>query len=170
MDKRVAVLVTNFVQDDELAVPVDAMRQAGYKVTLINSTTDAIKGIMGKVFSIDTAINDVKPENFDALFLPGGFSPDQLRTDERFVQFVQYFLINNRLLFTICHGPQFFIQSGMIRGRKLTSYESIRPDLYLAGAITLDQPVVEDGNLISSRTPNDLPQFVPTILRVLSKA
>ncbi|MYV16036.1 type 1 glutamine amidotransferase domain-containing protein [Furfurilactobacillus milii] len=169
MEKKIAVLVTNMVQDDELAVPTDAMRQAGYSVTLINGSTDDISGVMGRSFSIDAAIDDVKPEDFDALFLPGGFSPDQLRTDERFVSFVRYFLINNRSLFTICHGPQFFIQSGLINGRKLTSYESIRPDLYLAGAITLDQPVVEDGNLISSRTPDDLPQFVPAILQALAK-
>lgn len=167
MNKKIAVLVTNLVQDDELSVPTNKLKEDGYEVTLINSNTDPIIGVMGRKFDIDAKIDNVHSGDFDALFLPGGFSPDQLRTDSRFIGFVKDFLEESKLVFAICHGPQFFIQSGLLKGRTVTGYESIIPDLYFAGAITQNKAVVIDGNLITSRNPDDLQEFVPAIERAL---
>jgi protease I len=170
MTKKVAVLVTDMVEDVELTSPKEALEQAGYDVVLIEKEAGKeITGKKGTTFVIDAAIDDVKPEEFDALLLPGGYSPDQLRSDERFVAFTKYFLENDQPLFAICHGPQLFIQTGLTKGRTLTAYTTVQPDLGYAGANVKDEAVVIDKQLITSRNPDDLPAFDEAIVKALKE-
>ncbi|WP_283678506.1 type 1 glutamine amidotransferase domain-containing protein [Lentilactobacillus sp. Marseille-Q4993] len=162
---KVAVVVTDFVEDIEYTSPVEAMKQAGHDVTTIEMEAGkTVEGKHGTKITVDKSIDDVKPEDFDGLLIPGGFSPDQLRDDERMVDFVKGFLLANKPTFAICHGPQLFIQTGLTKGRKMTGYNTVRPDLYYAGALVEDKPVVVDNNLVTSRTPDDLDQFNSAIL------
>ncbi|SFG17116.1 type 1 glutamine amidotransferase domain-containing protein [Sporolactobacillus nakayamae] len=166
---KVAVLVTNDVEDSEFTSPKEALEAAGHKITVIEKEEGTVlTGKHGTKIPVDKGIDDVKPEDFDALLIPGGFSPDQLRVDPRFVAFTKYFLGYNKPLFSICHGPQLFIQTGLVKGRTLTAYASIQPDLYYAGAIVENEPVVIDHALITSRVPDDLPAFNKAIVDALA--
>ncbi|TGA98322.1 type 1 glutamine amidotransferase [Sporolactobacillus shoreae] len=165
---KVAVIVTNDVEDIEFTSPKDALEAAGHEVTVIEKEANTtVTGKHGTEIHVDKGIDDVKPEDFDALLVPGGFSPDQLRVDPRFVAFTKYFLGYDKPLFAICHGPQLFIQTGLVKGRTLTAYESIQPDLYYAGAIVKNEPVVIDHALVTSRVPDDLPEFNSAIVKAL---
>lgn len=167
--KKVAVLVTDMVEDIELTSPKKVLEKAGYEVLLIEKEAGKkITGKKGTTFTIDASIDDVSPEEFAALLIPGGFSPDQLRADQRFVDFTKYYLENDLPLFAICHGPQLFIQTGLTSGRTMTSYITVQPDLQYAGATIKNQEVVVDGKLVTSRTPEDLPAFNKTILEQLN--
>jgi len=169
MTNKVAVLVTDMVEDVELTSPKKALEQAGYQLVLIEKEAGKkITGKQGTTFVIDAAIDQVKPEDFVALLLPGGYSPDQLRADERFVAFTKYFLENNRPLFAICHGPQLFIQTGSTANRTLTAYTTVQKDLEYAGATVKDEPVVIDQQVITSRNPDDLPAFNRAIVELLT--
>lgn len=168
---KVAVIVTNDVEDVEFTSPVDALKAAGHEVTVIeNQAGSKIAGKHGLELTADKGIADVSVDDFDALLIPGGFSPDQLRVDERFVDFVKDFLLSNKNVFAICHGPQLFVQTGLSQALKLTAYESVRPDLFYAGAKVLDQAVVidEKHQLITSRTPDDLDDFNREITAALA--
>jgi len=168
MTKKIAVLVTDLVEDVELSSPKEALENDGNEVTLISfEANQEITGKQGNKFTSDKGIDEVKPEEFDALLIPGGFSPDQLRSDSRFVAFVTYFLDKNEPLFAICHGPQLFIQTGLTKGRTMTAYTTVRPDVGYAGAIVKDEPVVVDNKLVTSRTPDDLPDFNKKIVEIL---
>lgn len=116
----------------------------------------------------DVAAGDLEPEGFDALVIPGGFGPDRLRTDEAVVRFVKTFGALDRPIAAICHGPQLLIEAGLVRGRTLTSWPSVRTDLLNAGAQWVDQEVVEDGTLITSRKPDDLDAFCEVLLKRLA--
>ncbi|WP_057874525.1 type 1 glutamine amidotransferase domain-containing protein [Loigolactobacillus rennini] len=168
-NKTIAVVVTNDVEDVELTSPREALVKAGYQVCLIGMRAgEIIQGKKGTAFLIDKGIDDVKPEDFRALLIPGGFSPDQLRGDQRFVDFVKAFLENHRPTFAICHGPQLFIQTGLADQLELTAYKTVQPDLAYAGAKVSDQAVVNHNNLITSRNPDDLPQFNQAIVAALA--
>lgn len=166
---KVAVVVTDLVEDVEFVDPVDALRQAGHDVTIIGFDKTPVTGKHGTKITIDEVIADVNPEDFDALYIPGGFSPDQLRADDRFVAFTKHFLMTNKHLAALCHGPQLMIQTGLVQGRTMTAYLTVQPDLYYAGARVEDQPVVVDGNLITSREPKDIPAFNKAFLAALAK-
>ena len=168
MSKKVAVLVTDLVEDIEFTDPVKALKESGASVTTISFSTEAVTGKHGTKIDIDKSIGDVAPSDFDALFIPGGFSPDQLRADERFVNFTKHFLATNKLLFSICHGPQLMIPTGLVLGRTMTAYRTVQPDLYYAGARIENKPVVIDGNLITSREPKDIPSFNEVIVAALN--
>ena len=168
MTKKVAVVVTDLVEDVEFTDPVEAIKNAGHDVTTIGFEVGTIKGKHGTKINIDKSIADVAPEDFEALFIPGGFSPDQLRADQRFVDFVKSFLSKNKLTASICHGPQLMIQTGLVHGRTMTSYLTVQPDLYYAGARIEDRPVVIDGNLITSREPKDIPAFNEAVVAALA--
>ena len=120
-------------------------------------------------FAVDASIDTINFSDFDALLIPGGFSPDQLRTDERYVTLTKEFLTSEKPVFAICHGPQLFIQTGLTKELTLTGYDSIRPDLTYAGATVKDEPVVIDDthHLITSRNPDDLDAFNQAITTAL---
>lgn len=169
MMKKVAVVVTDLVEDVEFVDPVNAIRDAGHDVTVIGFEKGLVSGKHDMSITIDQSIAEVNPEDFDALFIPGGFSPDQLRADQRFVDFTKHFLMNNKLISALCHGPQLMIQTGLVQGRTMTSYLTVQPDLYYAGARVEDKSVVIDGNLITSREPKDIPAFNQALIVALAK-
>lgn len=167
---KIAVIVTNDVEDVEYTSPVEALKNAGHQVVTIETQAgNHLTGKHGVAITADKGIDDVNPDEFDGLLIPGGFSPDQLRADERFVDFVKAFLLSDKPVFAICHGPQLFIQTGLTKGRTMTAYTTVRPDLYYAGAIVKNQPVVVDQNLVTSRTPDDLDAFNNAILTTLKQ-
>nr|WP_054757805.1 type 1 glutamine amidotransferase domain-containing protein [Liquorilactobacillus satsumensis] len=167
---KVAVLVTDLVEDVEYTAPVEALKKAGHTITTISPPAGktVVTGKHGTEIKVDKNINEVQPTAFDALLLPGGFSPDQLRADEAFVAFTKHFLLADKPLFAICHGPQLFIQTGLVKGRELTAYQTVQSDLYYAGGVVRDEPVVTDHNLITSRTPDDIPAFNNAIVNALA--
>jgi protease I len=170
MSKKIAVLVTNHFEDSEYAEPVQAFKEKGNEVTAIEMEKGkTVKGKQGKSeVVIDEGIDDVSPEEFDALFIPGGFSPDILRADERFVRFAKAFMDVKKPVLAICHGPQLLITAKTLEGRDVTGYKSIHVDLTNAGAHLHDKEVVVCQNqLVTSRQPDDLPAFVQESLRIL---
>lgn len=170
MGKRIAVVVTDHFEDSEYTEPVQAFKEKGHEVTVIEMEKGkTIKGKQGQSeVTIDESIDDVSPENFDALFIPGGFSPDILRADERFVLFAKSFMDAKKPVFAICHGPQLLITAETLQGRDITGYKSIHVDLKNAGGNLHDKEVVVCQNqLVTSRQPEDIPAFVKESLRIL---
>jgi protease I len=170
MSKKIAVLITDEFEDSEFTSPAEAFRKAGHEVVTIEKQAgNTVKGKQGEAeVTIDKSIDDVTPDEFDALLLPGGHSPDSLRGDERFVSFTRDFVNSGKPVFAICHGPQLLISADVIRGRKLTTVKPIIIDVKNAGAEFHDQEVVIDKDqLVTSRTPDDLPAFNREALRLL---
>lgn len=167
---NIAVLVTDQVEDIELTSPKEALEKAGHTLTIISEDNkQVVTGKHGTEYQIDQGIQDAMPSNFDGILLPGGFSPDLLRSDEkgRFGLFTKHFLETDKPSFAICHGPQLLIDTDLIQGKKLTSFISVRKDLKNAGAEVLDEAVVIDNNIITSRTPDDLKEFNQAIMDFL---
>ena len=164
---KVIAIATNLVLDSELFSPKRALEKAGNQVDIAEEkpnkvmTSMQITGKPGKQFKSTKSIDDVKLNDYDALFIPGGFSPDQLRIDDRYVNFVKQFILSNKPIFAICHGPQMFIQSGLANRLIVTAWQSVRNDLYYAGATVKNAPLVIDHkhNIITSRYPGDLKYF-----------
>lgn len=170
MSKKIAVLITDEFEDSEFTSPAEAFRKAGHEVITIEMKAgNKVKGKKGEAeVTIDKSIDDVSPAEFDALLLPGGHSPDSLRGDNRFVDFTREFVESGKPVFAICHGPQLLISADVIRGRKLTAVTPIVIDVKNAGAEFFDQEVVIDKDqLVTSRTPDDLPAFNREALRLL---
>ncbi|MFJ7679651.1 type 1 glutamine amidotransferase domain-containing protein [Peribacillus sp. NPDC097198] len=170
MSKKIACVVTDMVEDSEYSEPVKAFKEAGHTVTKIEMEKGkTVKGKQGDVeITIDESIDSVKAEDFDALLIPGGFSPDILRADERFVTFTKAFMDAKKPVFAICHGPQLLITAKALEGRHATGYTSIKVDMEYAGATYLDEEVVVCGDqLVTSRTPDDLPAFNRESLKLL---
>lgn len=170
MSKKIAVLITDEFEDSEFTSPAEAYRKAGHEVVTIEKEAGrTVTGKQGEAkVKIDKAIDDVSPDEFDALLLPGGHSPDSLRGDDRFVTFTREFVDSGKPVFAICHGPQLLISADVIRGRKLTAVKPIVIDVKNAGAEFFDQEVVIDKDqLVTSRTPDDLPAFNREALRLL---
>ncbi|MGC4121874.1 MAG: type 1 glutamine amidotransferase domain-containing protein [Myxococcales bacterium] len=166
---KVACLLADGFEDSEFRVPYDAMKQAGIAVDIIGSSAgQQLAGERGKErVKADVAIDQVEPDRYQALFIPGGFSPDRLRADERFVEFVRKFDALGRPVAAVCHGPQLLMAAKLVKGRTLTAWKTVREDLELAGVRTKDEPVVRDGNWITSRQPSDLPAFSEALLSTL---
>ena len=166
---KIAVIITNMFEDVEYTKPAEAFREAGHKLVHIGlKAGETVHGKKEKTpVKIDRAIEDVAVDDFDALLIPGGYSPDQLRVDEAAVKFAGDFVRSDKPVFAICHAPQLLITADVIRGRKITGYKSVVQDIKNAGAEYLDQEVVEDGRLVSSRNPDDIPAFIKASLKHL---
>ena len=172
MSKKIAVLITDEFEDSEFTSPAEAFRQAGHQViTIEKQAGKTVTGKQGEAkVKIDKGIDEVRPADFDALLLPGGHSPDALRGDDRFVSFTRDFVNIGKPVFAICHGPQLLISADVIRGRKLTAVKPIVVDVKNAGADFYDREVVVDGHqLVTSRTPDDLPAFNREALILLGR-
>lgn len=169
MSKKIAVLITDDFEDSEFTSPAEAFKLAGHQViTIEKQAGKTVKGKQGEAeVAIDRAIDDVTPGEFDALLLPGGYSPDQLRGDERFVTFTRDFVNGGKPVFAICHGPQLLISADVIRGRKLTAVKPIVVDVKTPGRVLRPEVVVDNEQLVTSRTPDDLPAFNREALRLL---
>lgn len=167
---KVAVLITDKFEDSEFTSPKEALEGAGHELTTIDKEGNkTVKGKQGEAtVTIDKGIDEVQPEQFDALFIPGGFSPDLLRDDNRIVAFAKHFMDEMKPVFAICHGPQLLITAKALEGRDTTGYKSIKVDLEYAGATYHDEEVfVCKNQLVTSRDPNDLPAFNREIVKVL---
>ncbi|WP_053365105.1 type 1 glutamine amidotransferase domain-containing protein [Bacillus sp. FJAT-27245] len=170
MAKKIACLITSMFEDSEFTEPAKAYVESGHEVlTIGNEKGKEVKGKQGEAtITIDYTIGEVKPDEYDALFLPGGFSPDILRADDRFVQFSKHFMDENKPVFAICHGPQLLITAKALDGRNVTGYKSIKVDLENAGATYKDEEVVVcGGQLVTSRTPDDIPAFIRESTKLL---
>ena len=166
---KVAFVLADDFEDSEFQVPYDRLREAGHQVTVIGAEAGKeLKGKKGKVsFTADVAADEVSADDFDALVVPGGYSPDKLRTNGGVVKFVQGIAEGDKPVAAICHAGSLLVEADVVRGRTVTSWPSIRTDLVNAGAAWVDREVVEDGSLITSRKPDDLDAFVTAILRKL---
>jgi protease I len=163
---RVAVIITDLFEDSEYTEPAKAFREAGHSLVHVGlEAGETVKGKkQGTPVSIDRSVAQVAVDDFDALLIPGGYSPDKLRVDEDAVRFAGDFVRSGKPVFAICHAPQLLITADVLRGRTLTGYTSIVQDIKNAGANFIDREVVEDANLISSRNPGDLPDFIAAAL------
>ena len=167
--KNIAVIIDDLFEDTEYTEPTSAFITVGHKLTHVGlKEGKTVKGKnKGIEVPIDVAIKDASVDDFDALFIPGGYSPDKLRSHDEAVKFVKKFMDSRKPIFSICHGPQLLITADVLKGRKVTGWKSIIQDIKNAGAEFIDDEVVEDDNLISSRSPRDLPAFIQTSLKKL---
>ena len=171
MSKKIACVMTNMFEDSEYIEPADALRKEGHEVVVIEKEKGAV--VTGKKnqtqVSVDLSIDAANADDFDALFIPGGFSPDILRADDRFVEFAKHFMDEKKPVLAICHGPQLLITAKSLERRTATGYKSIAVDMEYAGADYKDEEVVVCHNqLVTSRTPKDLPAFNRESLKVLA--
>jgi len=169
---KVACLLGEGFEDSEFRIPYDRVRNEGYQVDIIGPKAGMeLKGYRGKEkVKADKGIDEVRPEDYIGLLIPGGYSPDHLRADQRFVEFVKRFDALKRPLAAVCHGPQLLLSARLVRGRTLTAWPTVQVDLELAGAKVKDEPVVIDQNWITSRKPDDLQQFSEAFVQALRKA
>ncbi len=164
---RIAFVLGNDFEDAEFETPHTTFLKHGLHVDVIGSDTGDVTGKHGTKVSIDKSIDDAAANDYDVLVIPGGFSPDHLRTDDRIVDFVRAFGDQDKVIAAVCHGPSLLIEAGLVDGKTMTSWPSIRTDLRNAGAEVVDRDVAVDGMLITSRNPDDLPAFTDTILASL---
>ncbi|MFM6929799.1 MAG: type 1 glutamine amidotransferase domain-containing protein [Bdellovibrio sp.] len=162
--KYVAILATNGFEQSELLEPKKALEDAGAKTFVVSLKHGAINGWKeknwGESIKVDLSLSEADPGEFDALFLPGGvMNPDALRNDERAVEFAQAFVDAEKPIAAICHGPQLLIETGILAGRKVTSYPSFKTDILNAGGDWYDSEVIVDKGLVTSRRPEDIPAF-----------
>ncbi|MCK5577818.1 MAG: type 1 glutamine amidotransferase [Dehalococcoidales bacterium] len=170
--KRIAILVENGFDEAEVTEPLRAMKKAGARVVILGgSSRDSYAGKKGETtMKADAAVDQVRAEDFDAIIIPGGYAPDRMRLNKAMVNLVRRAHKLGKLIAAICHGPQLLISAEIVRGRRLTSWPSISIDLVNAGADWVDEPVVidvDDGKLITSRKPADLPRFNKAIIKAL---
>jgi len=162
--KKVAVLVENGFEQVELTSPVERLRQEGAEVTIVSPQSGTVKGWKmkewGDEFDVDLSLDEAQPDAFDALLLPGGqMNPDRLRLNENAVGFVKEFYASGKPIAAICHAPWTLVEAGVVNGKRMTSWPSLKTDLKNAGADWVDEEVVVDNGLVTSRSPKDLPAF-----------
>jgi protease I len=162
--KKVAILVADGFEQVELEKPRAALEKAGAETDIISPSGDEVQGWNhdkeGDSFEVDVALDEADPEKYDALLLPGGvMNPDTLRTIPEAVDFVMHFFDEGKPVAAICHGPQLLIEAGVVKGRRMTSFPSLKTDLKNAGAEWVDEVVVCDQGLVTSRKPADIPKF-----------
>jgi protease I len=162
--KRIAALVDHGFEQVELTGPKEALEKEGARVDIVSPQDTEVKGWQhtkwGDTFPVTKPLNEARPGDYDALLLPGGvMNPDRLRANENAVAFVRAFVHEGKPLAAICHGPWTLIEAGAVRGRRMTSWPSLKTDLKNAGANWVDETVVVDNGLVTSRKPDDIPAF-----------
>jgi protease I len=167
-NKKVAVLLANLYEDLEFWYPYIRMQEAGADVTSIAPANETYKGKHGIPAKPDQSINDVNAEDFDAVIIPGGYSPDHMRRSPEMIDFVKKVHDNKKFVAAICHGGWMLASAEILNGKQVTSFFSIKDDLVHAGAEWMDKEVVVDEYLVTSRTPKDLPAFCKTLIELLS--
>lgn len=164
MNKKVAILATNGFEEIELTSPKEAMEKEGFEVHIISPEKGKIKAWnktdWSKEYDVDKTLGEVSANDYNALMLPGGvMNPDNLRTDENAQKFVSSFFEQKKPVAAICHAPWTLISAGVVKGREMTSYHTLKDDLINAGANWVDKEVVVDEGFVTSRNPDDLPAF-----------
>lgn len=168
--KKIAILVEDLFDDKELIYPYYRMLEEGYRVDLIGSQANVnYKSKHGLLMKSDFASQDVSANDYDAVIIPGGFSPDYMRRTKATVDFVKNMDEKKKTIAAICHGPWLMISSCQLKGKQLTGFHSVRIDIENAGATFVDQGTVVDGHYITSRTPQDLPTFTKAIIHQMSQ-
>ena len=172
---KVAILVEDGFEQVEMTKPRKALEEAGAETKIVSPKDREVRGWdltdWGDKFPVDVPLNAARPEDFDALLLPGGVqNPDKLRAQPKAVEFVKAFFDARKPVASICHGPWTIIEAGAARGRKITSWPSLKTDLRNAGAEWVDEQVVIDGNLVTSRKPDDIPAFNEAAIELFSTA
>lgn len=175
MNKRVLIIATNGFEQSELMEPRKLLEAAGIKTTLASPTPGKIRGWShgewGQSVTVDKDIEEVSADDFDALLLPGGqMNPDILRMDDRVIELIENFDSDGKPIAAICHAPWLLIEADLVHDRTVTGWPSIHTDLENAGAEVVDQEVVIDGNLITSRKPEDIPAFTQALIEALESA
>jgi protease I len=169
---RIAMVLAEDFEDSEFRKPYDALREAGHLVDVLGVEQGvSVTGKKGQEkIKIEQAAGDCDPAEYDALVIPGGYSPDHLRTEKPVVEFVKRMVQSGKLIAAVCHGPQLLIEVDAVKGKHLTSWPSVRKDLENAGAKWADKEVVVDDMLITSRKPDDLDAFSAAINKQLARA
>jgi protease I len=168
--KRMLIFVENGVEDSEFIYPFYRFQEEGYKIDVVAPKGKEIYGgEHGVLFTSDISPDQVNLEEYDAVIIPGGRAPDNMRTNRNLVNIVSEANNKGKVIAAICHGPQMLIEAGIVRGKTATSWPSVRTDLENAGAKVVDQAVVVDGNLVTSRKPADLPEFCKATIDLLDK-
>ena len=169
-EAKILFIATDGFEDSELLDPLNTLRERGADVVLASLERKEIEGSNGAKVTPDQAIEDVDSKDFDALLLPGGTkSPDKLRMEEQVVYTVKKFVDAGKPVAAICHGPWLLVEADVIRGRTVTGWPSIRTDLKNAGANVVDKEVVVDGNIVTSRMPEDIPAFTQAFIDLVEK-
>ncbi len=172
---RIAILVADGFEQSEMVEPKKALDKAGAKTSIISPVKGRVKGWKmknwGDEFSVDEPLSEAKADEYDALLLPGGvMNPDTLRMNDEAVAFVKSFVSAKKPIAAICHGPWTLINAEMVKDKKMTSWPSIKTDLINAGANWVDQEVVVDDNLVTSRKPDDIPAFNKAAIELFAKS
>ena len=172
--KRIAILATNGFEQSELEVPLKKLREAGATVDVVSPETGEIKGWekkdWGRPVKVDKPLAEADAANYDAIVLPGGqINPDLLRIDKDALNFISDFYSAGKTVAAVCHAPWLLIETGIIKGRRATSYKSIKTDVINAGAHWVDQEVVSDQGVVTSRQPSDLDAFVAKIIEEIGE-
>ena len=172
---KVAILVADGFEQAELVEPRKALDAAGAETKIVSPKNDQVRGWKhtewGDQLPVDISLDKTRPENFDALLLPGGvMNPDKLRVEPKAVQFVKSFFEAGKPVAAICHGPWMIVEAGAARGKRIASWPSVRTDLRNAGAEWVDQEAVTDGNLVSARKPDDIPAFNRAMIELFGGA
>ena len=173
-DKNIAILVTNGFEQVEMTKPRQAFIDAGANTYLISPAGEKVQGWnhydKADYFQVDIPLDKVNPDHYDALLLPGGVAnPDELRTNSRAVQLIRAFFNVDKPVAAICHGPWTLIEAEAVKGRKVTSWPSLKTDLENAGATWVDEQTVVDGNLLTSRNPDDIPAFIEAAIALFAR-
>ncbi|MEL1249821.1 type 1 glutamine amidotransferase domain-containing protein [Aurantiacibacter gilvus] len=174
MAQRIMILATDGFEQSELEKPKANLDEAGYETVVVSLETGEIRGFSSKEWgepvSVDLTVDEVEATDFDALLLPGGqINPDILRMNEKAVQLVRDFVAQDKPVAAICHAPWMLVEAGVVDGRIVTSWPSLRTDLANAGGNVVDEEVAVDGHLITSRNPDDIPAFSKALIKALER-
>ena len=166
---KALILSANNFEDTELLVPLYRLREAGYTVDIASLTRETIRGKHGYEVPVNKVFKDIVPAEYGVLILPGGKAPAAIRDDPAVQELARSFIAEGKPVAAICHGPQILVSAGLLKGRRATSYESVASELKEAGALYEDSEVVVDGQLVTSRKPDDLPAFSRELMRILGQ-
>ena len=166
--KKVAILSGPDYEDMELQYPLYRLKEEGAEVVVAGIGAETYKGKKGYPVTVDAQITDLNAKDFDAVIIPGGYAPDHMRRSEELLAFVREIHDQGKTVAAICHAPWVAVSAGILKGRRITCVPAIKDDVMNAGAEYVDEPVVVDGNLVTSRRPDDLPVFLPAVIDAIA--
>ncbi len=168
-NKKILIFAENYYEDLELWYPRIRLTEEGAKIIVAGTGEKIYKGKNGYPLEVDGDVKNYKAKDFDAVIVPGGYAPDRLRRYKEVLDFVREMHNSNKVVASICHGPWVLVSAGILKGKKVTCISAIKDDVINAGAQYFDKEVIVDGNIITSRKPDDLPAFCREIIKTLSK-
>jgi len=168
MPRALVISADNF-EDIELLYPYYRLLEAGFEVHIASMDIGDLTGKHGYKVKVDKRFKDIDPREYDVLIIPGGRAPERVRLDKDALRIVKHFIDSRKPIAVICHGPQVLISAGVVKGRKLTSYWGVKDDVIAAGGVWLDEAVVVDDNLVSSRYPGDIPLWMREFFKLLER-